>query len=94
LSRGIHQPAGQSNVCIKKEPIPAVDRLIHSMAPLIRRCLPGISAEFIQQIWEERLEVLEIIEHLPQTFCHQAVHEFKEHLPADWAGIIEEVNQT
>jgi hypothetical protein len=51
---------------------PAVDRLIHSMEhPLIRRCLPGISAGFFQQIWDERLEVLDILEHLPQTFCHQ-----------------------
>ena len=51
---------------------PAVDCLIHSMDhPLIRRCLPGITAGFIQQIWDERLEVLDILEHFPQTFCHQ-----------------------
>lgn len=51
---------------------PAVDRLIHSMDhPLIRRCLPGISTDFIQQVWSERLDILNIIEHLPQTFCHQ-----------------------
>jgi len=51
---------------------PAVNRLIHSMGhPLIRRCLPGISTDFIQKIWDERLEVLELLEHFPQTFCHQ-----------------------
>ena len=50
----------------------AVDRLMHSMShPLIQRCLPGITAEFIQRIWNERLEVLDMLEHLPQTFCHQ-----------------------
>jgi hypothetical protein len=50
---------------------PAVERLLNSMDhPLIQRALPGISTEFIQTIWEERLAVLEAIEHLPQTFCH------------------------
>lgn len=51
---------------------PAVDRLIHSMDhPLIRRCLPGFTPDFIRHIWDERLEVLELLEQLPQTFCHQ-----------------------
>ena len=51
---------------------PAVDRLINSMDhPLIRRCLPGITSEYFPKIWDERLEVLELLEHFPQTFCHQ-----------------------
>ena len=50
---------------------PAVDLLLNSMDhPLIQRALPGLSAEFIQQIWEERHAILEAIERLPQTFCH------------------------
>ena len=50
---------------------PAVERLLNSLDhPLVQRALPGISAEFIQTIWEERLAILEAIEHLPQTFCH------------------------
>jgi hypothetical protein len=49
----------------------AVERLLNSMEhPLIRRALPGISAGFIQEIWEERYNVLEMVEHLPQTLCH------------------------
>jgi hypothetical protein len=51
---------------------PAVKRLVNSMDhPLIQRCLPGFTAGFTQQIWDERLEVLELLEHLPRTFCHQ-----------------------
>jgi len=50
---------------------PAVELLLNSMDhPLIQRALPGISAEFIQEIWEERHDILETIEHLPQTLCH------------------------
>jgi hypothetical protein len=50
---------------------PAVERLLNSMDhPLIQRALPGISAGFIQEIWEERHDILETIEHLPQTLCH------------------------
>jgi hypothetical protein len=64
---------------------PAVDRLIHSMDhPLIRRCLPGISADFIQKIWNERIEILGIIESLPKTFCHQDAFRrnlFFQHMP-------------
>jgi hypothetical protein len=48
-----------------------VDLLFNSMDhPLIQSALPGISVEFIQQIWEERHAILEAIERLPQTFCH------------------------
>lgn len=50
---------------------PAVQRLIDSLDhPLIRRALPGISPAFIRGVWDERYAVLEIIERLPQTFCH------------------------
>jgi len=50
---------------------PAVDLLLNSLDhPLIQRALPGISAEFMQGIWEERHAILEVIECLPQTFCH------------------------
>jgi hypothetical protein len=50
---------------------PAVELLLNSMDhPLIQRALPGISAGFLQEIWEERHSVLETIEHLPQTLCH------------------------
>jgi hypothetical protein len=50
---------------------PAVERLLNSLGySLVQRALPGISAEFIQTIWEERHAILETIEHLPQTFCH------------------------
>jgi thiamine kinase-like enzyme len=38
--------------------------------PLLRRCLPGISAGYIQRMWDERLEILALLEHFPQTFCH------------------------
>jgi Phosphotransferase enzyme family len=51
---------------------PTLKRLVNSMDhPLIRRALPSITANFLQKIWDERLEVLDILEHLPQTFCHQ-----------------------
>ena len=51
---------------------PALKRLVNSMDhPLIRRSLPGLTANFFQKLWEERLEVLEMLEHFPQTFCHQ-----------------------
>lgn len=50
---------------------PAVALLLSSMDhPLIRRALPGFSAEFIQRAWNERYAILEAIERLPQTFCH------------------------
>jgi hypothetical protein len=50
---------------------PAVELLLNSMDhPLIQRALPGISAGFLQEIWEERHDILETIEHLPQTLCH------------------------
>ena len=50
---------------------PAVELLLNSMDyPLIQRALPGISAGFIQEIWEERHGILEAVEHLPQTLCH------------------------
>jgi hypothetical protein len=50
---------------------PAIDLLLNSMDhPLIQRALPGISAEFVQNIWEERHAILEAVECLPQTFCH------------------------
>jgi hypothetical protein len=51
---------------------PEVDHMINSMDhPLMQRSLPGITKEFIQQVWNERLEILDILEHFPQTFCHQ-----------------------
>jgi hypothetical protein len=50
---------------------PAVERLIDSLDhPLIRRALPGITPDFIRQVWDERYTVLEIIERMPQTLCH------------------------
>jgi hypothetical protein len=50
---------------------PAVERLIDSLDhPLIRRSLPGVTPDFIQHVWDERFGILEIIERLPQTFCH------------------------
>ena len=71
---------------------PAVDRLMHSMEhPLILRCLPGITAEFIQRIWNERLEILDILEHLPQTFCHQDAFRrnlFFRHTPDKWPEVV------
>ncbi len=44
-----------------------LDSMDHS---LIRRALPGLSAEFIQRAWNERYAILEAVERLPQTFCH------------------------
>ena len=50
---------------------PAVDLLLHSFDhPLIQRALPGLAAEAIRQIWEQRHAVLQAVECLPQTFCH------------------------
>ena len=50
---------------------PTVALLLDSMDhPLIRRALPGFSAEFIQRGWNERYAILEAIERLPQAFCH------------------------
>lgn len=50
---------------------PAVDLLLNSMDhPLIRRALSGITADFMQRVWEERHAILETVERLPQTFCH------------------------
>ena len=49
----------------------AVELLLNSMEhPLIRHALPGISAGFIQEIWEGRHGILEMVERLPQTLCH------------------------
>jgi hypothetical protein len=51
---------------------PEVDRMINSMDhPLLRRSLPGITKEFIHQVWNERQEILDMLDHFPQTFCHQ-----------------------
>lgn len=46
---------------------PAVDRLIHSMDhPLIRRCLPGITAGFIQKIWANGWKCLNSLNVFPK----------------------------
>ena len=50
---------------------PGVELMINSMNhPLIRRAVPGRTPEFIRRVWEERHAILEVIECLPQTFCH------------------------
>jgi hypothetical protein len=51
---------------------PLVRWVLNSMDhPLIQHSMPGITVEFAQQVWDERLEILDIIERLPQSFCHQ-----------------------
>lgn len=39
--------------------------------PLVQKMLPGISRAMTLAVWDERLRMLQVLDTLPQTFCHQ-----------------------
>ena len=39
--------------------------------PMLKRCLRSISPTLIRQAWEQRHEILDALDRLPQVFCHQ-----------------------
>lgn len=54
-----------------EEAAPAIALLRESLdEPLVRRWLPGSSAERIFRLWEEREVYLAALDQLPQTLCH------------------------
>jgi hypothetical protein len=50
---------------------PAFDQLPHLREhPLVRRCWPGELLDQIVELWHERDVLLDVLDDLPQTFCH------------------------
>ncbi len=39
--------------------------------PMIRHMFPGIVLAQILAVWDERERILDVLDHLPQVFCHQ-----------------------
>jgi len=51
---------------------PSIEIFFHSLDhPIIRKIYAPISPDFIHKAWDERHTIFNLLESLPQTFCHQ-----------------------
>jgi hypothetical protein len=39
--------------------------------PVVQKMLPGVSRAMTLAVWDERMRMLQVLDTLPQTFCHQ-----------------------